>query len=114
MALKPNEVCKIKREALGLTQAELASYVGCTGASISMYESGKEVSELVYKGIGWALKDLESKLSPEKFNDYKLQVGADCVIAEPNDKVKVTKIHNLMFNCLKYLQYLESKERGDF
>ena len=113
MALKPYEVCKIKREALGLTQAELASYVGCTGGSISMYESGKEVSELVYKGIGWALKDLESKLSPEKFNDYKLRVGANCVISEPNDKLKVTKIHNLMFNCLKYLQYLEAKERGD-
>ena len=112
--MTPNQVCKIKREALCMTQSELAQYVGCTGASISAYESGKEVSELVYKGIGWALKDLESKLSPAEFNDYKLRVGTECVINEPNDKLKVTKLHNLMFNVLKYLQYLEQKERGDF
>lgn len=111
--LKPNEVCKIKREALGLTQAELAAQVGCTGGTISSYESGKEVSELAYKGIGWAIKELESKLSPEDFNNYKLRIGAECAIAEPNDKLKVVKLHNLMFNTLKYLQYLEAKERGD-
>lgn len=110
--LKPNDVCKIKREALGLTQAELGAHVGCTGGSICSYESGKEVSELIYKGIGWAIKDLESKLTPEQFNNYKLRVGAECAIAEPNDKLKVVKLHNLMFNTLKYLQFLEAKERG--
>lgn len=112
--LKPAEVCKIKREAMHLTQAELAQRVGCTGGTISSYESGKEVSELAYKGISWALKDLESKLTPEEFNDYKLRIGCECAIAEKNDKLKVVKLHNLMFNVLKYLQYLEAKERGEF
>lgn len=111
--LKPSEVCKIKREALGLSQADLAKRVGCTNGTISNYEMGKEVSELVYKSISWALKDLESKLSPAEFNDYKLRVGAECAIAEPNAKLKVTKLHNLMFNTLKYLQYLEAQERGE-
>lgn len=111
--LKPNEVCRIKREALGLTQAEFGALVGCTGGSISAYESGKEVSELVYKGISWALKDAETKLSPSEFNDYKLRVGCECAINEPNDKLKMVKLHTLMFNTLKYLQYLEQKERGE-
>ena len=95
-----------------MTQAELASVVGCTGASISAYESGKEVGELIYKGISWAIKDLEAKMTPEEFNDYKLRVGAECAIAEPNQKLKVTKLHNLMFNTLKYLQYIEAQERN--
>lgn len=111
--LKPNEVCRIKRESLGMTQAELANHVGCTNGTISAYEAGKEVSELVYKGISWALKDLESKLSPAEFNDYKLRVGAECAIAEPNAKLKMVKLHNLMFNVLKYVQYLEAQERGE-
>lgn len=111
--LKPYEVCKIKREALGMTQAELATKVGCTNGTISTYEAGKEVSELVYKGISWALKDLESKLSPAEFNDYKLRVGSECAIHEPNPKLKMTKLHNLMFNALKYLQYLEAMEKGE-
>lgn len=110
--LNPCQVCKIKREAMGLTQAELGAVVGCTAGAISSYEVGKEVSELIYKGIGWALKDLESKMSPAEFNDYKLRVGAECAIAEPNNKLKVAKLHNLMFNTLKYLQYLEQQERG--
>lgn len=111
--LKPCIVCRIKREAMCMTQAEFAGVVGCTGASISAYESGKDVSELIYKGISWALKDLESKMSPAEFNNYKLRVGTECAIAEPNDKLKVTKLHNLMFNTLKYLQYLEQQERGE-
>ena len=72
----------------------------------------KEVGELIYKGISWALKDLEAKMTPEEFNDYKLRVGAECAIAEPNSKLKVTKLHNLMFNTLKYLQYIEAQERN--
>jgi len=111
--LKPNVVCRIKREALGMTQADLAKVVGCTGNTISNYEAGKEVSELVYKGISWALKDLESKLTPAEFNDYKLRVGTECAIEEPNPKLKMTKLHNLMFNVLKYVQYLEAQERGE-
>lgn len=110
--LRPFEVCKIKREALGMTQAELGAHVGCTAAAISSYELGKEVSELVYKGIGWALKDLESKLTPAEFNDYKLRIGAECAIKEPNDKLKISKLHTLIFNTLKYLEYIEQKERG--
>lgn len=112
--LKPNVVCRIKREAMGMTQADLANHVGCTPGVISCYESGKEVSELVYKGIGWALRDLEQKLSPAEFNDYKLLVGAGCAIEEPNRKLKVSKLHTLMFNVLKYLEYLEQEERGNF
>ena len=110
--LRPHEVIRIKREALGLTQAQLATHVGCTSGVISMYESGKEVSEMAYKGIGWAIKDLEQKLTPAEFNDYKLRIGAECAIQEKNPKLKVTKLHNLMFNVLKYLEYLEAQERG--
>ena len=110
--LKAYQVCKIKREALGLTQSELGGHVGCTGASISAYEAGKEVSELIYKGISWGLKDLESKLTPEQFNDYKLRIGAECAIQEPNQRLKVSKLHTLIFNTLKYLEFIEQQERG--
>lgn len=112
--LKPNEVIRIKREALGMTQAEFGAVVGCTGGTICGFEQGKEVTELVYKGINWAIKDLESKLTPEEFNDYKLRTGCEIAIAEQNPKLKTAKLHTLMYNTLKYLQYLEQKERGDF
>lgn len=112
--LKPNEMLRIKREALGMTQAEFGAVVGCTAGTISGFEQGKEVTELVFKGINWAIKDLESKLTPEEFNDYKLRTGCEIAIAEQNPKLKMAKLHTLMYNTLKYLQYLEQKERGDF
>lgn len=111
--LKANELCRIKRESLGLTQAELGTKVGCTAGTISAFESGKEVTELVYKGINWALKDLESKLSPAELNDYKLRVSTECVIQEKNPKLKMMKLHSLMFSNLKYVQYLEAMEKGE-
>lgn len=111
--LNPNIVCRIKREALGLSQTEFSKIVGCTSGTISNYESGKEVTELVYKSIGWALRDLESKLEPAEFNDYKLRVGCECAIAEKNSKLKMTKLHSVIFNVLKYIQYLEAQERGE-
>ena len=111
--LKPNDVCRIKRDAFGLTQADLAKHVGCSNGTISSYEEGKEVPELVCKGISWALNELESELEPKEFNDYKLRVCAECAIEEPNPKLKMTKLHNLMFNVLKYVQYLEAQERGE-
>lgn len=110
--LKPSEICKIKREAMCLTQAELANVVGCTAGSISAFEGGKEVTELVSKGINWALRDLETKMTPEEFNDYKLRTGCEIAIAEKSTKLKITKLHTLMFNTLKYLEYIDQKDRG--
>lgn len=111
--LKMNELCRIKREALGLTQSEFGAKVGCTAGTISAFESGKEVTELVYKGINWAIKDLESKLSQSELNDYKLRVATENVIQEKNPKLKMMKLHTLMFSNLKYIQYLEAMEKGE-
>ena len=111
--LKANEICKIKRDALGLTQAELAYHVGCTAGTISSYESGKEVTDMVRKGISWAIKDLENKMEQEQLNDYKLRVATENVIAEKNPKLKMMKLHSLMFSNLKYVQYLENLEKGE-
>jgi transcriptional regulator with XRE-family HTH domain len=52
---KPYPNLKAKREALGMNIAQFARFVGVSDATISKAESGKPVSEDVYRWIGEAL-----------------------------------------------------------
>lgn len=55
--MKPYEINAAKRTALGLTQKQLAEMCGISGATVSSYEAGGEVSYIVAKAIDRELKD---------------------------------------------------------
>lgn len=61
--VKFNEVIRIKREALMLTQEQFAQKMGLTGSVISSFENGKDISEASIKLIKFTIKDLEQKLT---------------------------------------------------
>ena len=43
----------------------------------------------------------------------RVRVATENVIAEKNPKLKMQKLHTLMFSNLKYVQYLENLEKGE-
>ena len=73
------ELIRIKREALGLTQAQLASAVGCSESAIAMYEAGRrrpkdEIEEAladVFNIPKWSLRYSENEIMP-KIDDSEL------------------------------------------
>jgi transcriptional regulator with XRE-family HTH domain len=110
--LKLSETCKIKRQAMGLTQAEFAKKVGVTSGTISNFECGFEVSDVIVKNIRFTLRDLESKLTDEELGPYKLRVSVEMAILEQDDKLKQEKLRSVLFSALKYADNLAKKERG--
>ena len=82
-------VIKVKREALGLTQAELGRLASITGPTISSIESGREVSELVLKSVKYAITNLEDAMSREEKDKYlfKYYIGTAELEDDPNRKM---------------------------
>ena len=112
--VKFNEVARIKREAMCLTQAEFAKLIGCTASTISNFEVGKETGDTIIKCIKFTLKDLESKLSTEELGPYKLRVATEMVIAENDDEARKEKLRTVAFSALKWQDTIDQKRRGNF
>ena len=112
--VKFNEVTRIKREAMCLTQAEFAKLIGCTASTISNFEVGRETSDTIIKCIKFTLKDLESKLSTEELGPYKLRVATEMVVAESDDEARKEKLRNVCFSALKWSQSIDEAKRGNF
>lgn len=110
--VKFNEVIKIKRQALLLTQEQFANRVGVTSTTISNFENGREVSEVIIKMIKFTIKELESKLGPEELGPYKLRVSVELAIAEQNRDAKMEKLHSVMYSALKWVDLLDKERRG--
>lgn len=49
--MRAYELIKCKRQALGLTQKEFAEIVGVSTGTISKFELGEQVSEVIFKVI---------------------------------------------------------------
>lgn len=112
--VKFNDVARIKREALMLTQAEFAKLIGCTASTISNFEVGRETGDTTIKCIKFTLKDLESKLSTEELGPYKLRVATEMTIAETDDEARKEKLRNVCFSALKWSQNIDEAKRGNF
>ena len=112
MAVKYYEVARIKREAMLLTQAQFAAMVGCTGGTISSFETGKDISESIIKCIKYTIKDLETKLSEEELGPYKLRVATEMAIAEPDDELRKEKLRTVCFSALKWTENIDLKKKG--
>lgn len=112
MAVKFNEVIKIKREAMLLTQAQFGAIVGCTGGTISSFENGKDVGEAIVKCIKYTIKDLESKLTDEELGPYKLRCATEMAIAEPDEELRKEKLRTVCFSALKWSDTIDQKKKG--
>jgi DNA-binding XRE family transcriptional regulator len=110
--VKFNDVARIKREALMLTQAEFAKLIGCTASTISNFEVGRETGDTTIKCIKFTLKDLESKLSTEELGPYKLRVATEMTIAETDDEARKEKLRNVCFSALKWSQNIDESKKG--
>lgn len=106
------ETMRIKREALMLTQTAFANIIGCTNATISAFENGKEVSETYVKCIKYTIKDLESKLTEEEIGPYKLRVATEMAIAENDEEARKEKLRTVAFSALKWQDNIDQKKRG--
>ena len=111
MAVKFNEVIRIKRESMGLTQAQFAAKVGCTGGTISSFENGKDVGEAIVKCIKYTIKDLETKLTDEELGPYKLRCATEMAIAEPDDELRKEKLRTVCFSALKWSDNIDQMKK---
>lgn len=106
------ETMRIKREALMLTQTAFANIIGCTSATISAFENGKEISETYVKCIKYTIKDLESKLTEDEIGPYKLRVATEMAIAETDEEARKEKLRTVCFSALKWQDNIDQKKRG--
>lgn len=106
------ETMRIKREALMLTQTAFANIIGCTNATISAFENGKEFSETYVKCIKYTIKDLETKLTEEELGPYKLRVATEMAIAENDEEARKEKLRTVAFSALKWQDNIDQKKRG--
>ena len=95
-----------------LTQAQFAAMVGCTGGTISSFETGKDFSESIIKCIKYTIKDLETKLSEDELGTYKLRVATEMAIAEPDDELRKEKLRTVCFSALKWTENIDLKKKG--
>lgn len=112
--VKFNEVIRIKREALMLTQEQFAQKMGLTGSVISSFENGKDISEASIKLIKLTIKDLEQKLTDEEIGPYKLRVACEMAIADDSDESRKEKLRTVCFSALKWSDTIDQKKRGNW
>lgn len=110
--VKLSIACRIKRESLGYTQSEFARLVGCTDATISNFENGRDISESIMKCIKYTIKDEEHKLTGNELAVYKLRVATEMAIAEPDDNVRQDKLRTVLYSALKWSDIISQKSKG--
>ena len=59
-------IVKVKREEMRLTQYELAREAGVSASTLSKFESGDEVSEVVVKAIRYSIRKLEDAMPEQR------------------------------------------------
>lgn len=111
MALKFYEMCKIKREALGLNQAEFAKLVGVTGSTISNFENGNTVTDMVANAIRWAFEQAERNLNTNEIGIYKLRVAVESLAYETDDENRLMKLNSVTFAVTKWTDEILKRRR---
>lgn len=89
---KRSDYNKFRREALGLTQAQLGVLAGVSAGSVSSFENDLEVGEPTCRAIINALSREFGKLDPVQKTEAYIQVSAKCLTLgylNPVEKIKV-------------------------
>lgn len=93
------DVIRNKRIALGLTQAEFAELIGTTGATISGFENGKEVSSPVFNMMHVVLKRKEAELSPVERDIFNIRWRAMMLECENSKDGLIEQIGRITKTC---------------
>ena len=101
-------IVKAKREEMQLTQYELARESGVSASTLSKFESGDEVSEVVVKSIRYSIRKLEDAMPEQRRLCYDLKVQARLATSETNPETIKKKLDGVIYACLRYRKYLDS------
>ena len=89
------KVYKFRRQALGLTQAELANSAGMTANVVSRYEAGEEVSEPYKIAMNTVIDNMMRNLS--EIDHLQVQIHANTLqlMEEENDQDRLMTLNYL-------------------
>lgn len=106
------KVVKIKRETMGLTMTDFGKEVGVTSSTISNFENGMDVSEVIRKSIRYTIRRLEDEMDQEEFDRYSIISESKLIEFETNDELLHEKLEVIMFKCLRLKKHLRDKTRN--
>jgi transcriptional regulator with XRE-family HTH domain len=91
---------KCKRQALGMTQAELGTLLGVSAASISKFEKGEELSKTVFTTIRYGVDNYIKTLSTEKYIQVRILESAYS-LDYISDEEKILTLNHLAIHANK-------------
>ena len=100
-------IVKVKREEMRLTQYELAKEAGVSASTLSKFENGDEVSEVVVKAIRYSIRKLEDAMPKQRRLCYDLNAQTRLATSETNPETIKKKLDGVIYACLKYRKYLD-------
>ena len=101
--MKKYEVNRIKRQVLNKTQAEVAAVAGCSGATITKYESGGEVSVMAEKAITGAYDQLWHDVLKNDENRNELALEALMLLEAKSERETFFILQKMMYRLSKAL-----------
>lgn len=100
--MKTCDLIRCKRQALGMTQKELADIVGVSSNTISNFESGKEVSIPIFNGIKNGIEKAVSELNKEDYLKYSITYKAYKLDLE-SDAEKIKTLNYMLLDIAKLM-----------
>ena len=94
------DVMKCKRQALGMSQEELANIIGVSKGTISNFEIGKEVSQIVFNNIKYGFDRYVETLPKERYLEMLL-VSCALSLDYKEDREKVDTLNYIILNASK-------------
>ena len=116
--MKQYIICKTRREALGMTQKQVAELAGVSPTTVSRFEQGVETSAAYVKAIYGAIDDLTRKMSREEWTRINIIAQINQLDEEETIEDKLTTmahIHrslaNMQIDLMKAIKEVR-KERS--
>lgn len=112
--MKYCDVLKCKRLGLDLTQTELGKLVGVSGATISSFENGEQVSPVIFNGIKYAIDNYTKSLPRQKMLIALIKTQIFSLDYEYDTKSKQTTLNHLIITIAKLNLELEKENCNEF
>ena len=99
---------RCKRQALGMTQKEIAEKINVSSATISRLENGEQLGESVFYDIKYGLERYIATLDRERFLRFNIiyrvmQMGYE------TDEEHLLTLQNISLNCSKLSMEIAKK-----
>lgn len=91
--MKLCDAYKCKRLALGLTQAEIANIIGVSSGTISRFENGEVLSEVVFNSIRYGIDNYFKSLDRDEYMERRLLESAYELMYQSDEEKLLTLNH---------------------